>query len=157
MRLNRLGLALHMFSRVSFMAAVLFQTPQFLLRYRLESNNFAFMRLMGKMFTYPQVPSKFMIEKYLESWSGENALEPTINWYRNALQRRPTPIDKIIDSPLLILWGVEDRALSVLGARASVKYCSNCVLKEFEGIGHFVQHAMPDVVSREAFEFFAKR
>jgi epoxide hydrolase 4 len=112
------------------------------------------MRFLVKFFYYPQYPTKLMVQKYKEAWNVPGALEASVNWYRYTVQRRPVIPDDKIHVPLLILWGAEDRALAIEGARASVNYCTNCSLKEFKGVGHFIQHAIPDVVSKEASEFF---
>ena len=78
-----------------------------------------------------------------------------INWYRAAYHRRPKmPTDPRIHVPTLILWGVQDIALTREMAQKSVDLCDNGRLVFFEEATHWVQHDEPQQVNALLADFF---
>ena len=94
------------------------------------------------------------IEKYKEAWSQPGAMTAMLNWYRAAV-RYPFPISSTmqVHVPTLILWGVEDIALSRRMARPSLDYCNDGNLIFFPDATHWVQREEADEVNRHLLKF----
>jgi epoxide hydrolase 4 len=94
------------------------------------------------------------IEKYEEAWSQPGAMTAMLNWYRAAV-RYPHQITNgmKITVPALILWGVNDIALSRRMARPSLDYCDDGNLIFFPDATHWVQREEADEVNRRLLEF----
>ena len=93
------------------------------------------------------------LSAYREAWRQPGASTSMINWYR-AL-RAPTPIgNPMIEIPVRILWGAQDRFLEAGLAELSLGYCKRGELKIFPDATHWVQHEEPAEVSRAFAEFF---
>jgi pimeloyl-ACP methyl ester carboxylesterase len=94
------------------------------------------------------------IEKYKEAWSQPNAITAMLNWYRAAVWYRPSITnDMHVRVRTLILWGVNDVALSRRTARPSLDYCEDGNLIFFPEATHWVQHEEADEVNRQLLSF----
>jgi pimeloyl-ACP methyl ester carboxylesterase len=94
------------------------------------------------------------IEKYKEAWSQPNAITAMLNWYRAAVwYRPPITIGMHVRVRTLILWGVNDMALSRRTARPSLDYCEDGNLIFFPEATHWVQHEEADEVNRQLLSF----
>ncbi len=94
------------------------------------------------------------IEKYKEAWSQPSAMTTMLNWYRAAFRYRPQITnDMRVHVRTLILWGVNDVALSRRMARPSLDYCEDGNLIFFPDATHWVQHEEADEVNRRLLEF----
>jgi epoxide hydrolase 4 len=94
------------------------------------------------------------IEKYKEAWSQPGAMTAMLNWYRAAARYRPEITnDMRIQVPTLILWGVNDFALSRRMARPSLDYCDDGRLIFFPDATHWVQREEADEVNRHLLGF----
>jgi pimeloyl-ACP methyl ester carboxylesterase len=94
------------------------------------------------------------IEKYKEAWSQPGAMTAMLNWYRAAMWYRP-PItnDMRVHVRTLILWGVNDVALSRRMARPSIDYCDDGNLIFFPDATHWVQHEEADEINQHLIDF----
>jgi hypothetical protein len=64
--------------------------------------------------------------KYKEAWSQPGALTAMINWYRALIQQTPKlPDDPRIQVRTLMMWGMQDFALSHRMARPSKDYVND--------------------------------
>ena len=89
------------------------------------------------------------IEKYKESWSRPGAMTAMLNWYRAAARYRPEITDDMqVAVRTLILWGVNDVALSRRMARPSLDYCEEGNLIFFPDATHWVQREDADEVNK---------
>ena len=89
------------------------------------------------------------IEKYKESWSQPGAMTAMLNWYRAAARYRPEITDDMqVAVRTLILWGVNDVALSRRMARPSLDYCEEGNLIFFPDATHWVQREDADEVNK---------
>jgi pimeloyl-ACP methyl ester carboxylesterase len=89
------------------------------------------------------------IEKYKESWSQPGAMTAMLNWYRAAARYRPEVTDGMqVVVRTLILWGVNDVALSRRMARPSLDYCAEGNLIFFPDATHWVQREDADEVNK---------
>ena len=95
------------------------------------------------------------IKRYREAWSQPGAMTAMLNWYR-AAARYPSELTDgtRVSVPALILWGVQDFALSRRMARPSLDYCDDGKLIFFPDATHWVQHEEADEVNRQLLAFF---
>ena len=108
------------------------------------------LRGSGKVHTFTNED----IEKYKEAWSQPGAMTAMINWYR-AAARYPLPIinDMSVKVPTLMMWGMNDAALSHRLARPSMDYCDEGNLILFPDATHWVQLDAADEVNHYMIDF----
>lgn len=124
--------------------------PEALLRAQNYRNLERALRGSGKIHTF----SKQDVAEYKKAWSQPGAVTAMLNWYRAMLQHRPKmPADLRIHVPTLILWGMQDVALSHRMARLSLDYCHDGKLVLFEDATHWVQHDEAEEVNQLLLEF----
>ena len=70
-----------------------------------------------------------------------------INYYRALFQFQSDFSRAEISSPVLLLWGCQDRALGEELANASQKYCSDIRLRKIPNASHWVNQDVPDIVN----------
>ena len=103
------------------------------------------MRRSGKQNAFSEEDT----EKYKEAWSQPGAMTAMLNWYRAAARSQPEfTEDRKVKIRTLILWGVQDLALSRRMARPSLDYCEDGNLIFFPDATHWVQHEEPEEVNR---------
>jgi pimeloyl-ACP methyl ester carboxylesterase len=112
------------------------------------------MRRSGKPNTFTHED----IETYKEAWSQPGAMTAMLNWYRAA----PRYFSQItngmqVQVPALILWGVQDFALSRRMARPSLDYCQEGNLIFFPDATHWVQHEEAEDVNHHLIDFVFDR
>lgn len=89
------------------------------------------------------------IQRYKEAWSQPGAMTAMLNWYRAAFWHRPEITnDMRVRVRTLMLWGVNDVALTYQMARPSLDYCDDGRLIFFPEASHWVQHEEADEVNR---------
>jgi pimeloyl-ACP methyl ester carboxylesterase len=94
------------------------------------------------------------IEKYREAWSQPGAATAMLNWYRAAARYFPEIENGMrVRVPTLLLWGVQDFALSRRMARPSLDYCENGNLVFFTDATHWVQHEEAEEINRQLLSF----
>jgi pimeloyl-ACP methyl ester carboxylesterase len=94
------------------------------------------------------------IKKYKASWSQPGTLTTMLNWYRAAV-RYPMTLsnDQCVRVPTLMMWGMNDAALTHRLARPSMDYCNEGSLLFFPEATHWVQRDEADEVNRHLLEF----
>lgn len=100
------------------------------------------------------------IAEYKKAWSRPGALTSMLNWYRSIVQesvkdifRRSDPAGRRVHVPTLMLWGMNDAALSHKMAQPSIDLCEDGRLFLFEKATHWVQHDEADEVNKKLTEF----
>lgn len=94
------------------------------------------------------------MEKYREAWSQPGGVSGMFHWYRAAAWYRPQiPNGMRVHVRTLILWGVNDPALSRRLARPSLDYCDDGNLIFFPDATHWVQHEEAEEVNRQLLNF----
>ena len=94
------------------------------------------------------------IEAYQEAWSQPGAMTAMLNWYRAAGRYPPEITDDMrVRIRTLILWGVQDFALTRRMARPSLDYCDDGNLIFFPNATHWVQREEADEVNRQLLSF----
>lgn len=96
------------------------------------------------------------LEAYKYIYSKPNALTCPLNYYRANL--RSIGYSKQIQStqvkvPTLIIWALNDTALSEELAPASAKYCENVTIRNIANCSHWVQHEQPQLVNQYIRDF----
>ncbi len=130
-----------------------FQLP-FLPEWVVGTKTF-FSRTFTSMTTNPNAFTEQDIAVYEEAYKQPGAVKGTIAYYRAAfrsvMQKRTFPK---IQCPVMVLWGVQDKAL---GVELTYNTANHCVHKPEiiydEGSGHFVQHDNPAWVNRHLLRF----
>jgi pimeloyl-ACP methyl ester carboxylesterase len=136
-----------------------FQIP-FLAEWALGKNDFHNLARMlvgsGRKSTF----TKDDIAEYKKAWSQKGALTGMINWYRAIVrrnlkyvfQRKKIPARRVT-TPVLMLWGKRDVALSHEMAQPSIDLCDQGKIFFFDKATHWVQHDEADAVNKQLLEF----
>ena len=127
--------------------------PETMLRSKNWRGGARVLRGSGKIHTFTNED----IAEYKKAWSQPGAMTAMINWYRALLRYRPRmPKDPRVTVPTLMLWGMQDVALSHRMARPSMDYCDDGKLVFFEDATHWVQHDETEAVNQLLIEFLLR-
>jgi len=127
--------------------------PEYFLRHNDWRNAVRVLRGSGKIHTFTNDD----IAEYKNAWAQPGAMMAMINWYRAAARYLPKLLkDGRVTVPTLILWGMQDVALSHRMARLSLDYCEDGKLVFFEDASHWVQHDETKAVNQLLVEFLLK-
>jgi pimeloyl-ACP methyl ester carboxylesterase len=111
------------------------------------------MRGSGKIHTFTGED----IAEYKKAWSQSGAMNAMLNWYRAAVRYLPKTLKEVqVKVPTLMLWGMNDVALSHRMARPSLDHCDDGKLVFFEDATHWVQHDEAEAVNQLLLEFLLK-
>ena len=112
------------------------------------------LRGSGKIHTFTNED----MTEYKKAWSQPDAMTAMINWYRAIVRHRPKmPQGSRVKVPTLMIWGMQDVALSHRMARLSIDYCDDGKLVLFEEATHWVQHDETEAVNQLLLEFLSKK
>jgi epoxide hydrolase 4 len=108
------------------------------------------LRGSGKIHTFTNED----VEKYKEAWSQPGAMTAMINWYRAAVRYQPpVPTEPHIKVPTLMMWGMQDAALSHRMARPSMDYVEEGNLILFPEATHWVHLDAAEEVNHYLLDF----
>ena len=95
------------------------------------------------------------IDRYVEAAAQPGALTAAINYYRAALRRRPPrdPAVRIIEAPVLVIWGEQDRYLGLELAEPDRRWVPNVRVEQLPNAGHWVQLDQPERVNTLLLDF----
>jgi pimeloyl-ACP methyl ester carboxylesterase len=137
-----------------------FQLP-FIPEAILRANDWEAAVRMLRLSSQPGSFSEEDIEQYRRAWWRRDAMTSMINWYRAVFRSavrgswNPAQVPaRRVKVPTLVLWGVNDIALSYQMAQPSVDLCDQGRLVPFEHATHWVQHDEAAGVNRELLAFF---
>jgi len=126
--------------------------PEYFLRKNDWRNAVRVLRGSGKIHTFTNED----IIEYKQAWSQPGAMTAMINWYRAAVRYLPKLLKDVqVKDPTLMLWGMQDTALSHRMARPSMDYCDDGKLAFFEDATHWVQHDEAETVNQLLIEFLS--
>jgi len=127
--------------------------PEYFLRKNNWRNAVRVLRGSGKVHTF----SNEDIEDYKKAWSQPGAMTAMLNWYRaGRCYFSKLPKDLCVRVPVLMLWGMQDTALSHRMARPSLDYYDKGKLVLFEEATHWVQHDEAEAVNQLLIEFLSR-
>jgi pimeloyl-ACP methyl ester carboxylesterase len=125
--------------------------PEYFLRKNDWRNAVRVLRGSGKPHTF----KKEDISEYKKAWAQPGAMTAMLNWYRAIFYRPRETRGTRVKVPALLLWGMQDVALSHRMARLSLDYCEDGRLVFFEEATHWVQHDEAKNVIALLLEFLA--
>jgi pimeloyl-ACP methyl ester carboxylesterase len=123
--------------------------PEYLLRKNDWRRTVLALRGSGKIHTF----TKEDISEYKKAWSQPGAITAMLNWYRAARYIPKLLKDMRVKVPTLLIWGLQDTALSHRMARPSLDYCNDGKLIFFEDATHWVQHDDAEDVTNFLLDF----
>ncbi|XP_038074203.1 epoxide hydrolase 4-like [Patiria miniata] len=134
-----------------------FQLP-FLPELNCRSNDYGFISGAflsdGMGLRHKENMSKEDIEAFKYCTSQKGNLTGMINYYRAAV-RYPPRIKSTMTTPTLIVWGDQDKALTIKLLDGTDKYVQNLTIKIVPGASHWVQQDAPDVVNKHMRDFLS--
>ena len=110
------------------------------------------LRGSGKIHTFTNEE----IAEYKQAWSQPGAITAMLNWYRAGRYIFGLLKETRVKVPTLMIWGMQDVALSHRMARLSVDYCDDGKLVLFEDATHWVQHDEAEAVNQLLIDFLSK-
>jgi pimeloyl-ACP methyl ester carboxylesterase len=128
--------------------------PEFLLKLNLS---FFFKKTFRGWAYNKKAFPKEAIDAYAEAYAQKGAMKSSINYYRAGLRFSSAKKEKgrKIQSPTLMIWGENDKALSKDLTIGTEKYINNNFdLKFIPQCSHWVQQDAPDLVNEYLVEFF---
>ena len=127
--------------------------PEYFLHKNDWLNAVRVLRGSGKIHTFTNED----IAEYKQTWFQPGAMTAMINWYRAAVRYLPKLLKDVqVKVPTLMIWGMQDTALSHRMARPSMDYCDEGKLAFFEDATHWVQHDEAETVNQLLIEFLSK-
>jgi pimeloyl-ACP methyl ester carboxylesterase len=123
--------------------------PEYFLRQNDWRNAVRVLRGSGKIHTFTNED----IAKYKKAWSQPGAMTAMLNWYRAGRYFPSLLQETQVKTPTLLIWGMQDTALSHRMARPSMDYCDDGKLAFFEDATHWVQHDEAEDVTKFLLNF----
>jgi pimeloyl-ACP methyl ester carboxylesterase len=94
-------------------------------------------------------------ERYVEAFSKPGALTSMLHYYR-ALSRPSGHVPwRVIDLPVLVLWGARDRHLGRELATPNPRWVRRARVEWFEDASHWLHHERAERVNQSLIEFFS--
>ena len=95
------------------------------------------------------------LQRYVEAFKKPGTITATINYYRAAFRYKERKGEGgQIQSPTLVIWGKNDRALGVELTKGMEKYFTNSFeIKYIDHCSHWVQHEYPELVNSYILDF----
>lgn len=129
-----------------------FQLPK-LPELAIAKDDYAFVR---KTFAGDRVPEE-EIERYVEALRIPGVVRSAVNYYRAVIRRVASgriPKTRIIDRPVLVIWGDRDRFLGKEMAEPPPRYVPNARTVHLDNATHWVQRDEPARVNELLLEHF---
>jgi pimeloyl-ACP methyl ester carboxylesterase len=123
--------------------------PEYLLRRNDWRRTVRALRGSGKIHTFTNED----ISEYKKAWSQPGAITAMLNWYRAGRYMPGHLKETRVKVPTLLIWGMEDKALSHRMARPSMDHCDDGKLVFFEDATHWVQHDEAEDVTKFLLDF----
>lgn len=90
-----------------------------------------------------------VLDRYARDAQRPGAIRGMVNWYRAAAQLRGKlagPWD-VIETPTLVIWGEEDKALSIETLDGTDEFVRDLTIRKLPGVSHWVQQEAPQKVN----------
>jgi pimeloyl-ACP methyl ester carboxylesterase len=125
----------------------------------ISAGDFTVLRMLFR--NDPRRPDAFTdadIDRYIEAFRQPGALTASLNYYRALMQGNPLSMQndlRPINRPVLVLWGMHDRALGPELAEPDRRWVLNYQIERFPDASHWLQHDEPERVNAMLREFLA--
>ena len=95
------------------------------------------------------------IERYVEAAAQPGALTAAINYYRAALHRSRSrdPVVRVIEAPVLVIWGEKDRYLGPELAEPDRQWVPDVRVERVPNASHWLQLDQPERVNTLLLDF----
>jgi len=94
------------------------------------------------------------ISEYKRAWSEKDSNQAMIHWYRNLFTQPESKAPKrVLDVPLLVIWGKEDPHIIWQQAKPSSEMSKNGSFTYIDDASHWVMRDAPDEVNRLILDF----
>jgi epoxide hydrolase 4 len=123
-----------------------FQLPFGLPEKALAASNYAALRKTFEVDGF--LPAE--IEPYVEAMKKPGAATAAMSYYRAAIRRGAlgrSPKTKVIDCPVLVIWGDQDRHLGKEMSTPPARFVPDARVEHIPGASHWVQNAAPERVN----------
>ena len=127
--------------------------PEYFLRRNDWRRTILALRGSGKIHTFTNED----IAEYKGAWSQPGAMTAMLNWYRAARYLPKLLKETRVKVPTMLIWGMQDTALSHRMARLSMDHCDDGKLAFFEDATHWVQHDEAETVNQLLIEFLSNK
>lgn len=90
------------------------------------------------------------VEPYVEAMKKPGAITAAMSYYRAAMRRGAlgrSPKTRVIECPVLVIWGDEDRHLGKELAAPPERFVPHARVEHIPGASHWVQNAAPEKVN----------
>ena len=139
--------------RVRYM--LYFQLP-WLPERKLAAGGFKPFRKIFRVSSRPGTFSAEELDRYAAAAALPGALRGMLAWYRAGLRHPPRRLPSLrVEPRTLILWGLEDVALSPKLVDLSAAFCREVEVVRLPAAGHWVQHEAAAEVTARLLEFLA--
>lgn len=119
---------------------------------------FLFRRIFHGWAIQPNAFSEEDIRHYVQAYRRPGALKATIDYYRALFKIGPPKSTRFrtpIPIPILVLWGMDDRALGHAMTQGMERYAGAGYQQvDFPRCSHWIQHEYPDAVHAEMRKFW---
>jgi pimeloyl-ACP methyl ester carboxylesterase len=90
---------------------------------------------------------------YRQAFGQPGALRSMIDYYRALLRPHGAVPLAAVEAEVLVLWGEQDAYLGRALARPSPRWAPRARVEYFPGVGHFIQHEVPEQVNTRLIRF----
>ncbi len=97
--------------------------------------------------------SSYDLHSFAVSMSQPGALTAMLNWYRASFRDRSALRARKIDTPTLLIWGEEDKALGKSLTYGLDQWVPDLSVHYIPNCGHWVQNEAPDEVNAQILKF----
>ena len=102
-----------------------------------------------------------IVDVYRDQARAPGVATAMLAWYRAAIRggwgRLLTGLDRVIDTPTLVIWGQDDIALDEITLEGTERYVSDLTIRRLPGVSHWVQQDAPDAVNALIAEFLKSK
>lgn len=121
----------------------------------LSMNHFKMMERVLEKTSHKNTFTAADLDEYHNAWSQNGALTAMLNWYRAAPGSLQS-MEKKVEVPAKIIWGLGDRFLSRELAEESFKLLDDGEIAWIENATHWVNHEEAAMVNRHILRFIKK-
>ena len=112
------------------------------------------MALLRRVWSKGPAREAAVLERYEEAFAQPRALTTALHYYRAATRHKP-PRSAVIQAPVLLLWGDEDRYLVRRLTEGLDNWVPQIRVRHFRNASHWLHHDEPDEVNEALIDFLS--